>query len=168
MKKRNSSWNSAYKNSPWLVSTRGNMTSTPWRLIFLLDWWTVTRSNIPWNGTTMSCVSRQRSWSLSISAIILPWALVQPVPEGLQVYRTERVFLVRMGDVPGQTERQSAATSRSLFQHFVEWEHLCRRLPAVPESMARQRHEDHERVPDMVQQQRRRTHVGSHRLDVSV
>jgi hypothetical protein len=29
-------------------------------------------------------------------------------------------------------------------------------------------HEDHERVPDMVQQQRRRTHVGSHRQDVSV
>ena len=35
----------------------------PWRSIFLLDWWKVTSSSIPWNGTTISFVSRQRRWS---------------------------------------------------------------------------------------------------------
>ena len=34
---------------------------------FLLDCWTVTRSSIPWNRTTFSCASRQRSWSFSYS-----------------------------------------------------------------------------------------------------
>jgi len=36
----------------------------------------------------------------------------------------------------------------------------------VPESMGRQQYDQHERVPDMVQQQRRGAHVRSHREDV--
>ena len=73
-RKRNSSWNTTFKNSPWLVSIKGNTTWMPWRWNFLLDWWTVTRSSIPWNGTTISCVSRQRSWSFLTSPTT--WLLV--------------------------------------------------------------------------------------------
>jgi hypothetical protein len=38
----------------------------------------------------------------------------------------------------------------------------------VPESMGRQQYDQHERVPDMIQQQRRGAHVRSHREDVPV
>ena len=49
-----------------------------------------------------------------------------------------------MDDVPGQTQRQPAPPSRSLFQYIEKRKYLCRRLPAVPESMGRQQHENHE------------------------
>ena len=61
-----------------------------------------------------------------------------------------------------ETERQPAATSRSLLQYLEERKHFSGGVPAVPENMGRQHHDQHERVPDMVQQQRRGAHVGSH------
>jgi hypothetical protein len=38
----------------------------------------------------------------------------------------------------------------------------------VPRNMGRQQHDQHERVPDMVQQLSRGAHVGSHIEDVPV
>ena len=71
-----------------------------------------------------------------------------------------------MDDVPGQTQRQPAPPSRSLFQYIEKRKYLCRRLPA--ESMGRQRHEDHERVPGLVQQHGRSPDARGPRKDVSV
>jgi hypothetical protein len=54
----------------------------------------------------------------------------------------------------------------SLFQYIEKRKYLCRRLPDVPDSMGRQRHEDHERVPDLVQQQGRSPDARGPRKDV--
>ena len=61
------------------------------------------------------------------------------------MYGGEGLFPLRVDDLVGETERQPAATSRSLLQHHKERQHLGRRLPAVPESMGRQQHDHHER-----------------------
>jgi hypothetical protein len=49
-----------------------------------------------------------------------------------------------------------------------ERQHFSGGEPAVPESMGRQQHDHNERVPYMLQQQRRGAHVGSHQQDVHV
>ena len=80
----------------------------------------------------------------------------------------EGIFPLRVDDLVEETERQPAATSQSLLQHLKERQHFSGGVPAVPESMGRKQHDHHERVPDMVQQQRRGAPVGSHRQDVPV
>ena len=82
------------------------------------------------------------------------------------MYGGKGIYPLRVDDLFGETERQPAAISQSLLQHLKERQHLGRRLPAVPESMGRQQHDHHERVPDMVLHQRREAPVGSHRQDV--
>ena len=76
------------------------------------------------------------------------------------MYGGEGMFPFRVDDL--------AAISRSLLQHLKERFHFSGGVPAVPESMGKQQHDHHERVPDMVQQQRRRAPVGNHRQDVPV
>ena len=95
------------------------------------------------------------------------WIQLQSVPEGLWMYG-EWIFPLRVDDLVGETERQPATTSRRLLQNFEERQHFSGGVSAVPRNMGRQQHDQHERVPDMVQQLRRGAHVGSHIEDVPV
>ena len=84
------------------------------------------------------------------------------------MYGGEGSFPLGVDDLVGETERQPAAISRRLLQHLKERQHFSGAVPAVPESMGRQHHDHNERVPYMLQHQRRGAHVGSHRQDVPV
>jgi hypothetical protein len=129
-----------------------------------LGWYDVppTATRRPWILTCTSSTSAtsviwrnshsylcSKCWNFSTSPTT--WLLVLVIASTWKRKPTSVLVLpVRVDDVPGQIERQPAATSRSLFQYLEEWEHLDRRLPVVPERVTRERHEDHERFPCVV------------------
>ena len=153
MKKRNityASWNSTYKNFPWLVSIRGNTTWMPWRLIYLLDWWSQKIKYTVKQNYNFMCIKTEELKFLDITNYMAPGFSYSQYLKAYKCTEQKGFFPYEWMTSLDKTPSHRVTSPRSLFQHLEEWEHLSRRLPAVPARVARERHEDHERFPCVV------------------